>query len=84
VPLFLGTPWDVMRGWLEASPPVVHHRIGLRHVVLVGDAAGMKRIFQACSDTARHPCCTFSACDKGAPACCCALPGLCRAIVGLL
>ena len=47
VPLFLGTPWDVMRGWLQdAHSPVVHHRIGFRHVVLVGDAAGMKRIFQ--------------------------------------
>ena len=46
VPLFLGTPWDVMRDWLLASMPVVHLRIGFRHVVLVGDAAGMKRIFQ--------------------------------------
>ena len=46
VPLFLGTPWDVMHGWLADAMPVVHHRIGFRHVVLVGDAAGMKRIFQ--------------------------------------
>lgn len=46
VPLFLGTPWDVMRDWLLAAMPVVHLRIGFRHVVLVGDAAGMKRIFQ--------------------------------------
>ena len=46
VPLFLGTPWDVMRDWLLTAMPVVHLRIGFRHVVLVGDAAGMKRIFQ--------------------------------------
>lgn len=46
IPLYLGTPWEVMRGYLADSPPIVRLRIMLRPLVLVGSAAGLKRIFQ--------------------------------------
>lgn len=41
-----GTPWEVMRQWVADCPPIVRIRILLRPCVIVGSAAGLKRIFQ--------------------------------------
>ena len=46
VRLFLGTPWEELKLMVMDSMPIVRIRIGFRHVVIVGDAAGIKRIFQ--------------------------------------
>ncbi len=50
VPLYKNTPWEVMRQWVAESPPIVHIRILLRPCVIVGSAAGLKRIFQVRAD----------------------------------
>lgn len=46
LPLYRGTPWEVMRQWVADCPPIVRIRILLRPCVIVGSAAGLKRIFQ--------------------------------------
>ena len=46
LPLLWGTPWEVMRDWVARSPPIVRIRILMRPCVVVGSAAGLKRIFQ--------------------------------------
>lgn len=43
-----GTPWEVMRQWVTECPPIVRIRILMRPCVIVGSAAGLKRIFQVC------------------------------------
>ena len=35
-----------MKGWVLEALPIVRIRIGFRHVVIVGDASGLKRVFQ--------------------------------------
>lgn len=46
IPLIQGTPWEVMRHWVATCPPIVRIRIFMRPCVIVGSAAGLKRIFQ--------------------------------------
>ena len=50
--MMLGTSWEVMKEMVQAAMPIVRLRIGYRHVVIVGDAAGIKRIFQVHPPTA--------------------------------
>ena len=42
-----GCSWDTMRDWsLADNGGLVRLRLGLRHAVIAGDAASLKRIFQ--------------------------------------
>ena len=47
VPLLRGTPWELMQQWVAERPPLVKLRIMQRHLVVVGSAEGLKRVFQA-------------------------------------
>ena len=47
LPLLRGTPWELMQQWVAERPPLVKLRIMQRHLVVVGSAEGLKRVFQA-------------------------------------
>ena len=47
LPLLRGTPWELMATWVSKAPPLVKLRIMQRHLVVVGSAEGLKRVFQA-------------------------------------
>lgn len=49
LPLLHGTPWDLMAAWVAEQPPLVKLRILQRHLVVVGSAEGVKRVFQVCA-----------------------------------
>ena len=44
--LIQSTPWNQMAAWVADSPPLVRMHIGLRHMVVVGTAEGLKRVLQ--------------------------------------
>lgn len=49
LPLLRGTAWDLMAEWVAEQPhwsSVVKLRIMQRHMVVVGSAEGVKRVFQ--------------------------------------
>lgn len=62
LPLLRGTPWELMQQWVAERPPLVRLRIMQRHLVVVGSAEGLKRVFQVRpSLRTRHTCCAHLA-----------------------